>query len=121
MREERREAVIGNTSTAYADRGPYGYRERGEGPLVFYRRSLARMGGSLSLNKFGPKAPDHPTVGKECPACKEPFEAGDHTTLIALGPADDEEQRRKAREGRPYNALAVEVHWACATGEEEGS
>ena len=25
------------------------------------------------MRKFGPKAVDHPTIGKECPACQQPF------------------------------------------------
>lgn len=68
--------------------------------------------------KFGPKSPEHPSVGKECPACRHPFLVGDYTTLIALGPGDDPEEREKARVGRPYIAVGVEVHWACATGHE---
>lgn len=71
------------------------------------------------LRKFGPKKKDHPSIGRSCPACEEEFEAGDYTTLIALGPGDDPDARKKAREGRPYNAVAKGVHWACATGEEE--
>jgi len=67
---------------------------------------------------FGPKHPDHPGVGMECPACKVPFVAGDFTTLVMLGPGADEEARERARNGRVYNAVAVEVHWSCATGEE---
>lgn len=65
---------------------------------------------------LGPKKPDHPTVGKPCPACDVPFVAGDYTALVSLGPGASEEDRRKARDGRPYNAVAVEVHFACATG-----
>jgi hypothetical protein len=68
--------------------------------------------------KFPPLKPDHPLVGGECPACHETFTAGDETTLIALGPGDDPDARERAREGRVYNAVAVPVHWACATGEE---
>lgn len=67
--------------------------------------------------KFGPKSADHPSVGELCPACRQPFAAGDFTTLIALGPGEDKEEREAARADRPYNAVAVEVHWACATGE----
>ena len=67
--------------------------------------------------KFGPKEADHPSVGTSCAACQVPFRVGDFTTLIALGPADDAEQQQRKREGRPYNAVAVEVHWTCATGE----
>jgi len=73
---------------------------------------------SNELRKFGPKTSDHYSIGKPCQACEKPFVVGDYTTLIALGPADDSEQRQKAREGRAFNAVAVEVHWACATGEE---
>jgi len=70
------------------------------------------------LRKFGPKSKDHQSIGYPCNACNEDFEEGDYTTIIALGPGTDPEARKKAREGRPYNAVAVEVHWACATGEE---
>jgi hypothetical protein len=69
-----------------------------------------------ALRKFGPKAEEHPSVGKECPACREPFLVGDYTTLIALGPGTDSEAQERAREGRPYNAIAMEIHWGCATG-----
>jgi len=69
--------------------------------------------------KFGPKSANHPSVGEPCPACGKPFAAGDYTTLVMLGPGDDEESRERARVGRAYNADAVEVHWACATGETD--
>jgi len=63
---------------------------------------------------FGPKAVDHPTVGKACPACSKPLAAGDMTALVALGPGDDPDERGRAAAGRPYNAVCVEVHAACA-------
>lgn len=66
--------------------------------------------------KFGPR-PEDDTSGRKCPACDKQFTKGDYTTLIALGPGDSEESRKRCREGRPYNAVALEVHWACATGE----
>lgn len=66
---------------------------------------------------FGPKSADHPSVGRECPACHVPFAAGDFTTLVAIGSGGDEESQQRAREGRAYNAVAVEAHWACVTGE----
>ena len=65
-------------------------------------------------NKFGPKTLEHPTIGKECPACKKPFKEGDFTTLIALGPGDDEEARERMLAERPYNAVAIEIHYDCA-------
>lgn len=67
-------------------------------------------------NRFGPKTAKHPSVGKPCPACRKKFKVGDYTTLITLGPGDNKEQQQKARTGRAYNAVAVEVHWVCATG-----
>lgn len=74
-------------------------------------------GRAAGVTMFGPKDPDHPSVGEPCPACGERFTAGDHTTLIPLGPGEDPEEREKARTGRPYNGVAIEVHWSCATGE----
>lgn len=70
------------------------------------------------LPKFGPKSSDHPSIEQACPACKQPFKEGDFTTLVALGPGDSKEEQKKARDNRPYNAVAQEVHWTCATGEE---
>ena len=70
------------------------------------------------LRKFGPKT-DLSTNTGECLGCKQPFKIGDYTTLIALGPGDSSEAQEKCRLGRPYNAVAIEIHWACATGETE--
>lgn len=69
--------------------------------------------------KFGPKSADHPSTGQPCPACWLPMEAGQSTTLVILGPGDDDEAREKARAGRFYNAAAIECHWACVSGEGE--
>jgi hypothetical protein len=66
------------------------------------------------MRVFGPKSGTHPTVGKPCPACNVPFKVGDMTTLVTLGPGDDPEAQQRHREGRAYNAVAVEVHAACA-------
>jgi hypothetical protein len=71
----------------------------------------------MTTRKFGPKAVNHPSIGTPCPACQTPFAAGDYTTLVALGPGNDPEERRKAALGLAYRSVAVEVHWACATGE----
>jgi hypothetical protein len=62
--------------------------------------------------KFGPKSADHPSIGMKCPYCDLSFEVGDYTTLVATVPADEEEAQ-KAREERPYNSCAEEVHWTC--------
>ena len=72
-----------------------------------------------NLRKFGPKESGDRSTGRPCPACDENFEVGDFTTLIPLGPGSGREAQKRCREGRPYNAVAKEVHWACATGEVE--
>lgn len=73
----------------------------------------------FNVRAFGPKAPDHPSIGDLCPACSLPFDVGQYTALIALGPGNSAEERWKCREGRPYNAVALEVHYVCATGKVE--
>ena len=64
--------------------------------------------------KFGPKTADHPTINQPCAACGVHFQEGDYTTLVAVGPGDDAEERQRRDEGRPYNSVAVEVHWDCS-------
>lgn len=70
-------------------------------------------------DRLGPLRADHPLVREGvCPACHgKAFQAGDYVALVALGPGDDPETQEKARLGRPYDAVAIPVHWACATGE----
>jgi len=74
----------------------------------------------MDLRRFGPKREEDCDIENVCPACAKPFKPGDYTTLIALGPGDDPEAQKRCREGRPYNAIAKEVHWACATGKTDG-
>ena len=72
-----------------------------------------------NLRRMGPLSPEHPLVRDSllpCPACHQSFVAGDYVTLVSLGPGTDEEERRKARAGAAYTAVAVCVHWGCATG-----
>jgi hypothetical protein len=68
----------------------------------------------VGLRAFDPLSSDHPLVGDVCPACGERFKAGDRTTLIPVGPGEDEESQRKHAQGRWYSAVAVPVHAACA-------
>lgn len=63
----------------------------------------------------------HQLPAAQCPACGEYLVLGDFYTLVPIGPSPDPEERRKARNGRCYDAVALPVHWACATGEEEVS
>ena len=70
----------------------------------------------MTNEKMGPLKAGHPGVGRICPGCKEPILVGEYVTLLAVGPGDDPEQRRKARAGRPYNAVAIIAHYECVTG-----
>lgn len=71
------------------------------------------------LRKFGPKKKGDSSIGTLCPGCSLPFEAGCYTTLLVVGPGDDLESQRRCREGEPYNAVAIEAHWSCVTGEPD--
>lgn len=71
-----------------------------------------------AVKMYGPKDASHWSVGKLCPACEDPFKEGDFTTLISLGPGKDPEAQKKAAAGEAYNAVAQELHWSCATGED---
>lgn len=67
------------------------------------------------MRKFGPRPKQ--ALGEliqSCAACDENFVEGDYTALIALGPGNDEEERKKRDEGKPYNAVGAQVHWDCA-------
>lgn len=72
----------------------------------------------ITVRPFGPKSADHPSVGTPCPACHQEFAEGDFTCLIPIGPGDHEDSRRAAMAGKAYNAVALEIHWACVTGFE---
>jgi len=62
---------------------------------------------------------DGPWKVKLCPGCDEHFKAGQYVTLVPIGPGADVEERIKAHEGRPYDAVSVPAHWACVTGESD--
>ena len=66
------------------------------------------------MRKFGPKGKDHPSVGQKCMACGEELKEGDFTVLVALGPGKDKGAREACEEGRPYNSVAIEIHWECS-------
>jgi len=72
------------------------------------------------MRKFSPIAKGDHLLKLSCPACNQRFQVGDETALIPVGPGKDPKAQARAREGRPYNAVALPTHWACATGEADG-
>jgi hypothetical protein len=91
-------------------------RVDGMGYLIHYTEIVGESGGTE--NEFGPKPVSSSEVGEPCPACTVPLADGDTVAVRALGPGADPLARANARAGQPYQAVAVELHWACATGDE---
>jgi hypothetical protein len=58
-------------------------------------------------------------VGQPCAACGSDLAAGDMVAPVVLGPGGDPAARSNARSGQPFNAAVIEIHWACATGDEQ--
>jgi hypothetical protein len=76
---------------------------------------------SATVRAYGPKFAGHPSVGMPCAVCHVPLAAGDWTTLMPLTPGFDPDE--PAVPGllswrRPYNAWALEAHFACYAGRE---
>lgn len=94
------------------------------GPVMLrgerWPRSLRRQRATLLAcsRRYGPKPAAHPSLGMPCLACGQPLGEGELTVLVSLGPGADPERRARARQGRWFTGVALEVHWACATGEE---
>jgi len=88
-----------------------------EGDIVIVPTTFT--GVQPGLPKIGPKDIGHPTVGGVCLLCQEVYVVGDYTTLLPLGPGASEDSRKLARAGEPYEGIAVEAHWSCATGEPD--
>jgi len=64
----------------------------------------------VSSRRFGPLTAEYAAKTPPCAACGEAFMVGDYLGLAPIGPGRDHENQAKAREGRPYNAVALPVH-----------
>jgi hypothetical protein len=62
----------------------------------------------------------HPLAGRTCPGCGEPIVGDPSVALVYVGPGPEEDNQRKARDGRWHTGAAVAVHAACA-GKEQAS
>lgn len=66
----------------------------------------------------GPSAVSVTEVGEPCPACGVLLEGGDMVAVLLLGPGADPQARAACLAGEPYTGVAIELHWACRTGDE---
>lgn len=80
---------------------------------MYYVR--ARTGEAFQFNNY---TWDRNVETKEetCPACDIPFVEGDQYTLVPIGPGEDRVEQERCDEDRFYNAVAILVHYTCATG-----
>ena len=86
------------------------------GDMIYVRW---RKGESRRGAVFPSPQPDHFLYDQRCPRCNNflsvPMLRTPEVQLIAVGPVDLDEAARYA-EGRWFNAGAVALHEACATG-----
>lgn len=85
--------------------------QRGAGIMTIYLRT--RKGSPSDPRKF---LDPGGVTNKTCPACERELLHRQSICLVTIGPGDDPDEQEKCRDGRHYNAIAVAVHWACATG-----
>lgn len=86
---------------------------------MFYVRTS--MTEKFQPRVFDPLDSGHPLIAGHiiCMACGLPFEVGDRTTLVPLGPGDDTEAQSRAMHGNAFNAVALPVHAACGGLQED--
>jgi hypothetical protein len=73
-----------------------------------------------------PEPPSAPTptpvsqseIGEPCPACGVLLADGDQVAVVVFGPGADPAARAACLAGEDYAGVAVELHWACRTGDE---
>jgi hypothetical protein len=69
-----------------------------------------------AIQRIGPLRFNDQTIGYMCFACLIPFKVGDYTTLVKLGPGNDPVKQECERKKLPYDAVFLQVHFACGTG-----
>lgn len=85
---------------------------------------LTRLFHVTEVNGYvAPPAPPAPTdvseseIGEPCPACGALLEQGDKVAVLILGPGADPAARAAFLAGQQGTVVAVELHWACRTGD----
>lgn len=69
--------------------------------------------------QYGPRPVHGTEIGQPCIACGVLFAGGDRVAVRPLGPGLNPQARVNARSGKPYESIVIELHWACATGDEQ--
>lgn len=59
--------------------------------------------------------PGHTLIGQICYVCGKSFDTVKPICLVPLGPDADEEAQEAAKKGKMYNAVAIPLHYHCAT------
>lgn len=77
--------------------------------------------GAPVLLPSGPTRVNPAAVGLRCPACQVELADGDLVAALPLGPGANPAARAACRSGGPYEAVVIELHWACRTGDESYS
>lgn len=77
--------------------------------------------GAPVLVPTGPTLVNPAAVGLPCPACQVELVDGDLVAALPLGPGANPAARAACRSGGPYEAVVIELHWACRTGDESYS
>lgn len=74
---------------------------------------------TITLTKSDPLRSGHPLLTapvSRCAACQVFLAEGDEITMMPLGPGPDKQQRELCADSLSYQAVAVPLHWTCATG-----
>jgi hypothetical protein len=92
-------------------------RVDGMGCLI-HRTEIVGDAAQQSDSQFGPQPVKDSEIGQPCIACSGLLATGDMVAVRPLGPGASPEARTNARAGLPFEAVTIELHWACATGDE---
>jgi hypothetical protein len=92
-------------------------RVDGMGCLI-HRTEIIGEAEQADPAQFGPQPITSSEIGEPCLACGGTLDPGDMVAVRPLGPGSNPQARANARAGLPFEAVTIELHWACATGDE---
>jgi hypothetical protein len=93
-------------------------RVDGMGTLIHVTEISGYTAPPAPVPAAAPSVVSESEIGVPCPACGVPLAQGDRVAVLVLGPGADPTARAACRAGQDYQGVAVELHWACRTGDE---